>query len=486
MKRAFATVDVQMVERPATSGPGLAEAIYRWVDSRLFHPPLLPPPVAHAVAESVASSTHTDVVFLVAPDAEIAGRCWSVTYEGLSADQLEEAVRRRLGQTQGTVEAAVHLHVDGEARCVFTARCALDHRSLGRSVQWVAAKLPSLLRAAVAREGAPQALTPDASLAAAAPLTPSRMLWRLLRHAARRLWAREQWYLRLHASMEESNCKLGAPLATIEPPADAFWADPFLASYGGRLWLLFESLPFEDHKAHLRALEIDASGAARGDSREVLAEPWHLSYPFVLAEGGGCYMIPESSAHGSVDLYRCVQWPHRWERVAELLSGGRYADATITRYQGRLWMFVSYAEPGGSLYDELHLFWAERLEGPWHPHRLNPVKIDATGARPAGAMWIQEGQLHRPVQDCSDVYGGAVRVQRIMQLDEQQFAEAEVARLAVPGLPEGACVHTFNRYDDMVAVDVLRLVPRLRSWWAAGARILASRDSQRTRAALKS
>ena len=53
----------------------------------------------------------------------------------------------------------------------------------------------------------------------------------------------------------------------------------------------------------------------------MLAEPFHLSYPYVFAWRGEYYMVPECHAAGAVRLYRAAEFPTRWVQVADLLTG---------------------------------------------------------------------------------------------------------------------------------------------------------------------
>ena len=172
-------------------------------------------------------------------------------------------------------------------------------------------------------------------------------------------------------------------------------------------------------------------------------------------------MVPESSANRSVDLYRCDEMPHRWTKVASLLTDVRLADATLHHDGDRWWMFATHGQPGASMYDELHLFHAADLLGPWVPHRLNPVKIDAASARPAGALFRHGRQLIRPAQDCSTVYGGGVVLNQVLRLDEQAYEECALSRLAVEGLGSAVPVHSLNAAGDTACVDALFYRPRL-------------------------
>ena len=114
----------------------------------------------------------------------------------------------------------------------------------------------------------------------------------------------------------------------------------------------------------------------------VLERDYHLSYPYLIEEGGELYMVPESARHQSVEVYRCVDFPLRWKLERTLLDGLRLVDATLHRGPDRWWMFANAAASGSRVFDdELHLFHAEHLLGDWRPHRRNPVKSDARCAR---------------------------------------------------------------------------------------------------------
>ncbi len=116
----------------------------------------------------------------------------------------------------------------------------------------------------------------------------------------------------------------------------------------------------------------------------VLEEPWHLSYPFLIEDGGDLWMIPESTGHRDVALCKCVRFPDKWERHATLLSGPELADVTITQHNGLNYMFGASRDRTGGYSDTLSIFYSGSLFGPWLPHENNPVLMDRASTRPAG------------------------------------------------------------------------------------------------------
>src|SRR5262249_51787369 len=162
-------------------------------------------------------------------------------------------------------------------------------------------------------------------------------------------------------------------------------------------------------------------------------------------------MVPETAASRTVELYRCVAFPDRWEPVEVLLHGVRAVDPTVACIDDRWWLFVHLPDRDPSENDDLHLYVADRPQGPWRPHRRNRGRSDVRSSRPAGRLLAIDGRYYRPAQDCSVRYGHAVVVHRIERLSETEYHEEKVGRI-VPhrGL---RAVHTLNRAGALTVVD---------------------------------
>ncbi|MGY2047803.1 glucosamine inositolphosphorylceramide transferase family protein [Methylobacterium sp. JK268] len=234
-----------------------------------------------------------------------------------------------------------------------------------------------------------------------------------------------------------------------------FLADPFLIAHRGRTWLFCEEFPYATRTGIISACEIDADGVA-GPMRPVLESGSHLSYPFVFAQDGEVWMIPESLAAGEVVLYRATAFPFGWQPERRLLDGIAAADATPILHEGRLWLFASLVgEPGGSSWDALGLFHAPNLGAAFSAHPLNPVLVDAAAARPAGRMYRQGGRLMRLAQDCRARYGAATTVAVIDRLDPEGYAQTVTHRIAPPSSWNAAGLHTIDVGGGYEAIDLL-------------------------------
>ena len=242
-------------------------------------------------------------------------------------------------------------------------------------------------------------------------------------------------------------------------PGNHFYADPFPITWQGRTFVFFEDLDHRVGKGIISAVEFGANGPT-GEVVPVLEEPWHLSYPFLIEDGGALWMIPESSIHKDVALYKCVRFPDKWERHATLLSGFELADVTITQHHGLHYLFGAWRDGTGGYSDALAIYYAEHLLGPWLPHASNPVLIDRTSTRPAGNFVTINGQLWRPVQNCTDGYGAALALAEIMELSPTTFKQVVRHSLKPGPLWPGRKLHTLNRNGRLEVIDGSRVQPK--------------------------
>ncbi|MDQ3025368.1 MAG: hypothetical protein M3R58_02520 [Pseudomonadota bacterium] len=244
----------------------------------------------------------------------------------------------------------------------------------------------------------------------------------------------------------------------LSPPNGWYWADPFPIQVAGRNYIFFEELPLGASKAHISVVEVDREGNASTPVK-VLERDYHLSYPFLVEEGGTLYMIPETAHNNTVEIYRCVEFPAKWQLERVLMKDVRCADATLTRLGDRWWMFANGAAQGEEINDELFLFSSATLLGEWRPHRRNPVKSDVRSSRPAGHLFWSGNRLYRPGQICAPLYGSGIALHRVTRLTEDEFAEEEESQI-VPREPDTLGIHTLNRAGDLTVTDAFERRPR--------------------------
>jgi len=238
----------------------------------------------------------------------------------------------------------------------------------------------------------------------------------------------------------------------LNPPPGAYWADPLTWIHNGQPFLFAEEFLYAAKRGRIVCLTLDEE--MRVTSNQVALErPYHLSYPFVFEHEGETYMIPETASRRAIELYRCVEFPQRWEFVHEVMRDIYAVDATLLQHGGRWWLFANcMSAAGASSWDELHIFHADSpLATQWTPHALNPVLADARFARPAGRFFVHAGELYRPSQDSSRRYGYAINLNRVEILNEREYRETPAQKI----LPHAGILttHTYSRAENWILTD---------------------------------
>jgi hypothetical protein len=202
-----------------------------------------------------------------------------------------------------------------------------------------------------------------------------------------------------------------------------YYADPFPISRENNTFIYFEEYDYQTSKGFISGKYLDSWSDS--PCSKVIQASVHMSYPYILEYEGEIYCIPEASESKEVAIYKVIDFPFRMEKIGTLINNYTAIDSTVFLYNNRWWLMAT----DGALneYDNLNIWFADDLLGPWIPHPLNPVKLDICSARPAGPPFIHKGQLYRPSQDCSGHYGKRIVINRIIRLTPTEFREEKVA-----------------------------------------------------------
>ena len=233
------------------------------------------------------------------------------------------------------------------------------------------------------------------------------------------------WSIAIYTGSTPFNLQPATPVLTrsdvTDIPAD-FVADPFIL-HRNRTWYMFFEVMHSDTKLGEIGLATSNDALTWTYDRIVLREPFHLSYPHVFAWQNHTYMIPEMLRAGTVCLYKALDFPYHWTRIAELIKG-QHADPSLLRFNDRWWLFTC-SPP--YRHDTLKLYFADELTGPWTEHPKSPlVRNDKRRARPAGRILKIGHRIFRFAQDCIPQYGSSVRAFEITKLTTNTYAEVEL------------------------------------------------------------
>jgi hypothetical protein len=280
------------------------------------------------------------------------------------------------------------------------------------------------------------------------------------------LFATEEWSLGIVRQTVDDIARRGIQEPVLWFPRDRtrIYADPFcLKNPDDSVTIFAEVMNHWIGKGEIWAAPIKRGyNPIEARFEPVITAPVHLSYPCFIKDHGEVYGLVESHEAGELALWR--RKGNRWLFEKTLLARPSI-DATLYRDSRTWWLFCTFADDNAD--ERLHLFHSDSLLGDWTPHPMNPVKQDKSSARPAGALFMVDGQLIRPAQDCSETYGGKITLNRVVTLTTEAFVE-ETYRVLGPNSDyyvDG--IHTIADAGDFTLIDGKR--------WLYGPGVLACR-----------
>ena len=242
-------------------------------------------------------------------------------------------------------------------------------------------------------------------------------------------------------------------LKPIQLPKGEFWADPFLFQYQKEQYVFFENYPYKERKGKISCGRI--VGEEVVEVIDILDTDYHLSYPYVFAEEDTIFMMPESSGNKRLEIYKCIDFPAKWELFSTAFEGEEILDTTYFRDErGERWLFLNKKglhENSSALY----IYKIDSLEmNAIESHAMNPVIIDSRIARGGGAIFKYENQFVRPSQNNSNaIYGYGFNLSKIKKLDLDNYEEEKIAAIE-PGFFKGiSATHHLHQIDGHFVID---------------------------------
>lgn len=309
---------------------------------------------------------------------------------------------------------------------------------------------------------------PDAPLLAG-PLV--RFRHAAYKQADQALWKLKRWrdsrLHGLHRQLKEHFSVLlrdpDGKIWRLRPPPGCYLADPFLVTHQSQRALLVENFDYRTNQGALYAIALDEHRA--GPLQPILPGRAHTSFPFTFTHQGRLYLVPETSAEGSVEIHACEEFPARWRLARIVLEELDAADSVIFEKDGLWWLITAVREAGGR---HLQIYFADDpLEGRWQPHPVNQARLwqgaPCSSGRNGGAVIAQDGALFRPAQMSHRFYGEGLQWMRIEALTPSEYRETphpgppSVAQLIADWSP-----HHVSLEEGWVAFDIR---DRARSDW---------------------
>ena len=242
-----------------------------------------------------------------------------------------------------------------------------------------------------------------------------------------------------------------------------WYADPLLYHHGEERWIFCEAFDLAAGRGDIAAIPLAGDGSL-GEPQIVLATGSHLSFPTVFDWRGEIWMIPESSACHTIDLYRCTEFPGRWEQAARFPVGCELCDTILLdKTDDELTLLCSETRPENQLYTRYRKYILRvnpAQESGFALEEDEPFNLQhrefGLGNRNAGPLFTHGGQVIRPAQVSTKVdYGVYVQFYAMRGDQEIPLCAATPQNLRIEGLAPQAVigVHTYCRDEGIEVID---------------------------------
>lgn len=236
-------------------------------------------------------------------------------------------------------------------------------------------------------------------------------------------------------------------------PKNRFLADPFLIYRNDKHYCFVEDFDYTEERGCISVYEIRKDGFSRVG--KALVEDFHLAYPYLFEYNGELYMCPDTHAKNDIRLYRCVEFPLKWEFEKTLIDNVSAVDTSIFFHEDRWWLIsnLDYS-PIGEHYSQLHIFYnSSPLGEDWIPHKTNPAIFDPLKARNGGFI-KEKSKLYRVHQRQGfNLYGRAFGVAEIKSLNSEAYIEESLFEVEPDFFPNLIGTHTFNYNEGLLVFD---------------------------------
>ena len=183
-----------------------------------------------------------------------------------------------------------------------------------------------------------------------------------------------------------------------------------------------------------------------------------MSFPYIFKFENEILMCPETFEKKEIRLYKCVEFPKKWEFKKTLLKNISATD-TLIFYKNDLWWMLTNADQNEIDYtSELSIFYSK--DGPltdnWISHKLNPIYVNPLKARNGGIIYDDQN-IYRVNQKIGfNQYGKSFGINRILNIDENSYEEETFSNVKPNFFKNIHGTHHMNNNEDYTVFDFFK------------------------------
>lgn len=262
----------------------------------------------------------------------------------------------------------------------------------------------------------------------------------------------ERWSVAfLNTFWEEASLSKGTVIKNLP---NHFFADPFVHTKDAKTICFVEDYNYIDKKGSIRAIElVDAKSYVILDT--VIEEPFHMSFPYLFEYDDELYMVPETSENNAIRLYKCIEYPLKWQYQKNLMSDIKVVDTMIFKHEERWWLLCNGQRDNGL---SLMAFYTDNpLSGDWVEHNANPLVFDISKGRNGGVLYDRESNPIRVRQKSEfNQYGKSFSLAKIKELTINSFKEEEIKKVNPNFFKDIKGCHHMHSNGEFTVYDILK------------------------------
>lgn len=258
---------------------------------------------------------------------------------------------------------------------------------------------------------------------------------------------------------------------SVLPHTEEYWyADPLLWEKDGKEVVFLERV---NRKTGIGCIAYaDITNGFWTNPIPVIEESYHMSFPMCFDWNHELYMIPETEMNQSVNVYHCVEFPGRWEKVGEFLKGCRLVDSVVwNKDENMIRLLASEYNPEDDFYTRYHGYELHEKEGHINVSDLGTESdVYTLKSRMAGPV-IGEKMPLVPIQrSTSGIYGYSVQFcakeEKVPGKQIKELLPADLnAMRGHNGIGQKLLgVHTYSQSTHYEVIDIQYLVYNKDKW----------------------
>jgi hypothetical protein len=239
-------------------------------------------------------------------------------------------------------------------------------------------------------------------------------------------------------------------------PRNMFRADTFGISRDNKHYIFYEEYDYTKRYGMIGCVVLDQEFNEL-DRKLIFDDGHHYSFPVVFEYEGEMYMMPETLDQGKLSLYKAVSFPFEWKEEHVMLELP-CIDSVVFFRDGFWWLIYSNEETGNGVF---YVRKNAELMGDWKQCKEQKIEYGPYNSRGGGSVFESGGELYRVTQNCTDSYGQAVVINRIVNLSDTDYREEAVKEITAVSLGFTG-FHTLSEWGPYTLVDkrAIRLYPK--------------------------